>query len=54
LNRKNQELLFEESELRNMGRLATYVGALTATKPGAIPAFPSLRQVRAFIRKSKI
>jgi fructokinase len=54
LNRKNQELLFEESELRNMGRLATYVGALTTTKPGAIPAFPSLRQVRAFMRKSKI
>jgi fructokinase len=54
LNRKNQELLFEESELRDMGRLAAYLGALTATKPGAIPAFPSLGQVRAFMKKLKI
>ena len=52
LTGENQELQFEEMELRKMARLATCVGALTATKPGAIPAFPSLRQVKAFLRKS--
>jgi len=54
LKRGGPELQFEESELQEMACLATCVGALTATKPGAIPAFPSLRQVRAFMRKSKI
>jgi fructokinase len=48
-----QELEFGDSELKEMGRFATCVGALTATKPGAILSFPSLRQVRAFLKRSK-
>jgi sugar/nucleoside kinase (ribokinase family) len=54
LKHENHELQFGDTELREMGRLATCIGAMTATKPGAIPAFPSLRQVRAFMKKSKI
>ena len=54
LKHKSQELRFEESKLHDMGCLATSVGALTATKPGAIPAFPSLRQVKVFMKKMKI
>jgi fructokinase len=46
----SRELQFGGAQLQEMGRLATCVGALTATKWGGIPAFPSLRQVRACLR----
>jgi sugar/nucleoside kinase (ribokinase family) len=48
-----QELEFGDSELKEMGQFATCVGALTATKPGAILSFPSLGQVKAFLKRTK-
>jgi fructokinase len=51
LKRESRELQFGGVELQEMGRFATCVGALTATKPGAIPAFPSLRQVKACLKR---
>ena len=42
---------FEQAELQGLAAFANAVGALTCTRPGAIPAFPSLRRVRTFIHK---
>ena len=40
----------EQAELEALGSFANAVGTLTCTKPGAIPAFPSLGRVRGFMR----
>jgi fructokinase len=40
---------FTQPELREMARFANVVGALTCTKPGGIPAFPSLREVKKHV-----
>jgi len=37
---------FTKPEMREMARFANVVGALTCTKPGGIPAFPSLAEVK--------
>jgi fructokinase len=39
-----------EEELQSMGRFANAVGALTATKRGAIPALPALAEVHKFLK----
>jgi fructokinase len=41
---------FELHEMEELGKFANAVGTLTCTRPGAIPAFPSLLQVRRFLR----
>ena len=41
---------FSQPELKRSGKFANAVGTLTCTKPGAIPAFPSLASVLGFIR----
>lgn len=41
---------FKQAELEGLAAFANAVGTLTCTKPGAIPAFPSLGQVRGFMR----
>ncbi|HEU0004760.1 MAG TPA: carbohydrate kinase [Terriglobia bacterium] len=41
---------FERAELESLAAFGNAVGTLTCTRPGAIPAFPSLQQVRGFIR----
>jgi len=41
----------EQAELEALGSFANAVGTLTCTKPGAIPAFPSLGKVRGFLRR---
>jgi fructokinase len=51
LNHGFQKPQFSSEELLEMARLANCVGALTTTKAGAIPAFPSLRQVRAALKE---
>lgn len=51
LNQGGQNLQLNREELLETARLANCVGALTTTKAGAIPAFPSLRQVRTVLKK---
>jgi fructokinase len=41
---------FKRAELEGLAAFANAVGTLTCTKPGAIPAFPSLGRVRGFMR----
>lgn len=41
---------FKQAELEGLAAFANAVGTLTCTKPGAIPAFPSLGRVRGFMR----
>ena len=41
---------FAQAEMEGLATFANAVGTLTCTRPGAIPAFPSLRQVKTFIR----
>jgi fructokinase len=41
---------FKVGELEGLAAFANAVGTLTCTKPGAIPAFPSLGRVRGFMR----
>jgi fructokinase len=41
---------FKQGELEGFAAFANAVGTLTCTKPGAIPAFPSLVRVRGFMR----
>jgi fructokinase len=41
---------FKLTELEGLAAFANAVGTLTCTKPGAIPAFPSLGRVRGFMR----
>jgi sugar/nucleoside kinase (ribokinase family) len=43
---------FTKPEMREMACFANVVGALTCTKPGGIPAFPSLREVKKRIGSS--
>jgi len=43
---------FEQSELQGLAAFANAVGTLTCTRPGAIPAFPSLRKVQEFMRSA--
>jgi fructokinase len=50
--RRKEELFFTIPELREMARFANVVGALTCTKPGGIPAFPSFRELKKRIRSS--
>jgi fructokinase len=45
-----REPAFERSVLGGLAVFANAVWTLTCTRPGAIPAFPSLQQVRGFIR----
>jgi fructokinase len=40
---------FTQAELEGLAAFANAVGTLTCTKPGAIPAFPSLGRVRSFM-----
>jgi fructokinase len=39
---------FSQTELRESGAFANTVGTLTCTRPGAIPAFPILEEVKKF------
>ena len=39
------------SELRELARLAAVVGSLTCRRPGAIPAFPALREVMQTLQR---
>jgi sugar/nucleoside kinase (ribokinase family) len=41
-----------QAELKDSGTFANAVGTLTCTQPGAIPAFPSLTAVMAFLQAS--
>jgi fructokinase len=41
---------FAQAELEELAAFAGAVGTLTCTRPGAIPAFPSLQQVKRFLR----
>jgi len=43
---------FKQGELEGLASFANAVGTLTCTKPGAIPAFPSLRKVQEFMRSA--
>ena len=43
---------FKQAELEELAAVANVVGTLTCTKPGAIPAFPSLRKVQEFLRSA--
>jgi fructokinase len=47
LVRAGIEKVLDEEFLRQMGSFANTVGALTCTRAGAIPAFPSLKEVSA-------
>ena len=49
LKRDKKRLRFEKSELQEIARFANVVGALTVTKAGAIPAFPSLSHVKKYL-----
>ena len=50
LTRRQRAAPFERAELEGLAAFANGVGTLTCTRPGAIPAFPSLQQVKGFIR----
>jgi len=50
LARRQRVWDLEQAELEALGSFANAVGTLTCTKPGAIPAFPSLKSVRGFMR----
>ena len=49
LARRQRVWDLEQAELEALGSFANAVGTLTCTKPGAIPAFPSLGRVRGFM-----
>jgi len=40
----------KKAELERLASFATAVGTLTCTRPGAIPAFPTLEKIREFMR----
>ena len=46
-----REAAFGQAELEGLAAFANAVGTLTCTRPGAIPAFPSLQRVRGFMRQ---
>jgi len=50
LTGRQREAAFGRTDLEGLAAFANAVGTLTCTRPGAIPAFPSLQQVGGFIR----
>jgi fructokinase len=52
LAHRQQGLVLKVAELETVTAFANSVGTLTCTRAGAIPAFPTLRKVREFMRLS--
>jgi fructokinase len=50
LTKRQADGSFKQAELEGLATFANAVGTLTCTKPGAIPAFPSLGRVKGFMR----
>lgn len=46
---RQREAPFGRSDLEDLAAFANAVGTLTCTRPGAIPAFPSLQKIKAFM-----
>lgn len=53
LAQQDKGIPLTQSLLAQMATFANTVGALTCTKPGAIPAFPSLKEVRRRMQRSR-
>jgi sugar/nucleoside kinase (ribokinase family) len=52
LARAGTKKVLDEDFLRQMASFANTVAALSCTKAGAIPAFPSLKEVSSAVRGS--